>query len=631
MKRSGFRGLIILTLILSWVIPAAAQSVGTATLTQPDYDHFPLITTYLDIYDQDGAFLSGLSRKDISISENGQQRPLQEVEERSPGVQFVLAVNMGPSFAIQDINGQSRWGYLSRHIQGWLADNEGPDADDLSIISNDGLESTHTDREVILDEIENYQPRGKETTPNLNVLTRAIDIALDAPREPGIKPVVLYLTPPPADQDIAVLQEITSRASNRDVRIFPWLISAPEFFNSAGADALNTMAQETGGSAFTFSGPETLPGIESLLQPLRGTYRIQYSSLIKSSGPHQLQVSVDTPQGMITASRDLNLDITPPNPILVPPPRTVTRENPRPEEETTPVTAYQPQEIDIEAIIEFPDGHPRSLQKTILLVNGEPAVANTSPPYNLFVWNIKQYDSDQTLYLSIQAEDELGLSRTSMQTPVDIVVDTPEPTIGNIFQQNTMGFLSLGGILISALALFILVTKGVIQPPSLLPAASTGKEIVHNPNTLARLFRSIRQRKPSPDESGAAHVATEKNLAGTLEPYNEVAKRHHPRPFQVPMNTIRVGSSPEQATIMLEHSTVAPLHAVLTANSAHNCLLSDQGSDAGTWVNFQQIPREYQVPIQHGDIIHFGKLGYVFISAHPDARKEVIVTEENQS
>ncbi len=629
MKRSGFRGIIILTLILSWVIPIAAQSGGQAYLAQPDYDQFPLITTHLDVYDQDDTFITGLSRKDISISENGEQRPLKAVEERSPGVQFVLAINMGPPFAIQDISGQSRWGYLSQHIKGWLADSAQPGSDDLSVISNDGLESTHTEKDTILEAIENYQPRGKETTTNLNVLTRAVDIALDTTQEHGMKPVVLFLTPPPTDQDIAVLQNITSRASGADVRIFTWLISAPEFFTSSGAEALTTMAQETGGSAITFSGPENLPDIKHLLQRLRGTYRIQYSSNIKSSGPHQLQVSVETPQGTITAARDLKIDITPPNPILVPPPRTVKRENPRPEEETTSVTEYQPEELVVEAIIEFPDGHPRSMQKTVLLVNGEPAVINTSPPYDQFKWDLRQYGSDQTVYLSIQAEDQLGLSQTSLQTPVEISVDKPEPTIGNIFQQNTLGFLSLAGILISALVLFILVTRGVIQPASILPAASTAKEINHNRNKLNNPFRLIRTGKRTTRKTQAENATTGNDPAGTLEPYNEEAKRHHPRPFQVSMNTIHVGSNPEQVTILLDHSTVAPQHAVISANSAHECLLSDQGSAAGTWVNFQQLPREVEVPIQHGDIIHFGRLGYVFISAHPDARKEVVVTEEN--
>jgi len=628
MKRSIFRGLIILTLILSWVIPTAAQSGGMAQLAQPVYDQFPLITTYLDVYDQDGAFVSGLSQNDISIRENGEKRPLNAVEEKSPGAQFVLAINMGPSFAIQDISGQSRWGYLSQHLQGWLSNNQAPDPDDLSILSNDGLESTHTDKDSILGVIENYQPQGKETTSNLNVLTRAVDIALDAPQVQGMKPVVLFLTPPPTDQEIAVLQNITSRASDGDVRIFTWLISAPDFFTSPGAEALSSMAQETGGSAFTFSGSETLPDIERLLQPLRGTYRIEYTSNIKSSGPHQLQVSVQTQQAEITAARDLKIDITPPNPILVPPPRTINRVNPRPEEETTPISEYQPEELIIQAIIEFPDGHPRALQKTVLLVDGEPAVTNTSPPFDQFKWDLRKYEDQQTYYLSIQAEDQLGLSHTSLQTPVDISVDKPEPTIGNIFQQNTTGFLSLGGILISALVLFILVTRGVIQPASILPAATTGKEIDQKSNKLNHPFQLIRRGNRPPDKRRALNAETGDTLAGTLEPYNDEAKRHHPRPFQITINTTHVGSNPEQVTILLDHSTVASQHAVLSANSARDCHLSDQGSAAGTWVNFQQIPRGYEVPIQHGDIIHFGKLGYVFISAHPDARKEVIVTEE---
>lgn len=628
MNEKIFWRVLSLCLILAWGFPAFAQSGGYAHLTQPNFERFPEITTYLDIYNQDNRFITGLTENDISLVENGQKRPITQFKELSPGIQMVIAINIAPPFAIQDITGKSRWDYVSEHITLWLQENAGNGRDDLSILSNDGLERTHTEKEDILKTLHNYQPQPRETTPNLNILARAIDLAMDPTPQTGMKPVVLYLTPPPTPEEIGAIQNITNRAKDENVRVYIWLISAPDYFNDEGADQLRSMSQQTRGQFFAFSGQEKLPPVEDLFLPLRGTYLLSYHSAIKSQGPHQLRVSINHEGKVLTASRELPLNILPPNPILVPPPREIERTNPDTNDGPTPLKDYRPSSLAIEGIIEFPDGHPRALQKTVLLVDGEPRGVNTSPPFDQFSWDLSQYARDQTHYLSIQAVDSLGLSQTSVQTPVKIKVTTPEPTINNILQQNTLGFISLAGILISALILFLLLSRGIIQPKSILtsPLSDPKTRRGQNQENHQRAKKTWELRKLFPKyEKGAEEKDTH---YGKLEPYNDEAKVQMPQGIPLDEKKIQLGRNSERVSVPLNHDSISGLHASLDILSETQFQLQDPGSKAGTWVNFQQIPHGYGVPVHHGDIIHFGKLGFQFISAHPDANKEIIVTEE---
>jgi hypothetical protein len=632
MKDKKYRFLFALCLILAWATPTSAQSGGYAEIAPPVYDQFPEVTTYLDIYRQDGTFLSGLSSREITLIENGSQRPLKTFQTLTPGIQLVIAVNIAPPFAIQDITGTSRWDYLSNHFMHWLAESPDVEKDDLSIISNDGLETTHTNaKDDIVETLEGYQPQPRETSSNLNVLTQAIDIASDPLSDRGMKRVVLFLTPPPTPEEIAALQSITSRAMENNVRIFSILVSSPDFFTSVGPEQLQKMAQTTEAKFFTFSGSEELPDLQTLFNSLRGTYLVSYESGIRSVGPHQLEITIDTDEGKITTTRELVFSVQPPNPILVTPPSEIERHNPDPDQETTPIEDYTPSFQPLEVIIEFPDGHPRPLQKTSLEVDGEIVQVRTEPPFDRFMWDLSQYERTQNHYLRIRAEDSLGLSKTSVQTPVKIIVNTPEPSMGNIFKQHPLGFLSLAGILVAAFTLLFLISKGVIHPKSLLPAIprerQKGSSLTHqNGNKkgiTSPLHRYLRPKKRG--EKGSP------NALAMLDSYNEEAKKLFSQKLPLSEKEITFGKNPREVTTWIDHPSVSGLHARLNVKSDTEFHLSDEDSQSGTWVNFQEIPEGYQVPIHHGDIIHFGKIGFRFELTKTATESEIRITEETPS
>ena len=620
----------MLCVIFAWAVPASAQSGGYAEIAQPNYDQFPEVTTYLEVYNQDGTFKDGLTKDEITLSENGSQRPLTEFIESSSGIQWVIAINMAPPFAVNDFLGNTRWEYLSQHLMQELSEIPSPEKDDLSIITNDGLEKIHLgNKEDMLKALEEYQPLPTETSSNLNVLAQAIDVASDPVASKGMKRAILLLTPPPTNEEIAALQSLTSRAEEREIRIFAWLISYPVSFTSPAADQLRNMGQETQGGFFAFSGAEELPDIQDLFNSFRGVYLVTYNSGIRSPGPHQLEISVNVGENTISAARELNYSIRPPNPILVTPPLQIERNNPDPDEFNTPIQEYKPTSQQLKVIIEFPDGHPRPLEKTSLEVDGEIVQSNTTPPFDRFSWDLSEYEGTQVHYLRVLVEDHLGLSQTTVKTPVKIIVNKPQLTLKNIIKQYPVGLASIGGVLIAAFTLLILISQGVIYPKSLLPAISSNKKNreFHRRHKGHQQERSS-SSQPSLPQKKAVQKGNPKAYA-VLHSYNQEAKTIYTQGLPISSKEENFGRNPHKTTILVDHPSVSGLHARLSVISNTEFHLSDEGSQAGTWVNFQEIPEKHPVSIQDGDIIHFGKIGFQFRSTKPGPEKEITITEEN--
>jgi hypothetical protein len=87
-------------------------------------------------------------------------------------------------------------------------------------------------------------------------------------------------------------------------------------------------------------------------------------------------------------------------------------------------------------------------------------------------------------------------------------------------------------------------------------------------------------------------------------------------PIALVEQEIIFGTDPAQCTQILDDPSVSLVHARLRQTEDGGFLLLDNGSVAGTWVNFEPIPREgYR--LAHGDMVNFGQLIYRFILRVP--------------
>ena len=87
------------------------------------------------------------------------------------------------------------------------------------------------------------------------------------------------------------------------------------------------------------------------------------------------------------------------------------------------------------------------------------------------------------------------------------------------------------------------------------------------------------------------------------------------------------GNDPVQAEIILDDPSISPLHARVQRTETNEFILMDNGSTAGTWLNYELVPRE-GIVLSHGDVVHFGQLMYRFTLKKPLADTEPKITFE---
>jgi hypothetical protein len=88
-----------------------------------------------------------------------------------------------------------------------------------------------------------------------------------------------------------------------------------------------------------------------------------------------------------------------------------------------------------------------------------------------------------------------------------------------------------------------------------------------------------------------------------------------------------LGTDPVQAIQVLDHPSIAAFHARIKRTDGGDFLLVDNDTVAGTWVNYEPIPKDGYI-MKHGDVVHFGQLMYRFALKKPPAVSEPTIIAE---
>ncbi len=167
---------------------------------------------------------------------------------------------------------------------------------------------------------------------------------------------------------------------------------------------------------------------------------------------------VETPQGTIPAlDKVFSVDVQPPNPIFVAPPLQITRQ--APEDDPYNAEVLSPSEQTIQIIVEFPDGHKRDLARTTLYMDGQVVDENTKEPFDQFTWDLTPYNESGQHEIIVEAEDELGLKKSSIGIPVTFTIIYP-PSGVQVFVAQYSSYLVMGAIVFAGLGIaYHLVAK----------------------------------------------------------------------------------------------------------------------------------------------------------------------------
>ncbi len=636
----------IVILILAWAVPASAQSDGAPenatkqaiTLFSPQISSFPSISMYLDVRTPQGDFLHDLKPEQVSILEDGVQLHAGELVELNNGAQFVVAINPAPSFAIRDAMGRIRSQPLYEALKSW-ADRHTNTSDDISLLITNGPAITHVASSADWQAgLQSYQGDQRNAVPSMEALVRALDTAADPEPRPGMGRAVLFITPFPEGSTAAGLSSLKARAIQEGVRVFVWMVAAPDQFDLPATAQLSSLAADTGGQFFAFSGTEALPDPEAYISPLRYTYKLDYQSQIRTPGSHTIAIAIQAGEGeagkLTSAERSFPLDVKPPNPMLVSPPAQIVR-TVSDAEPGKPLT-LSPIKETLSALVEFPDGYTRSLAATFLIVDGITVAVNTNAPYDNFNWDLGMYVANGEHRVKVVAEDSLGLTGSSVETPVKIIIQRPATNILLTVYRNGPLFAGMVIVFAGAVLLLVLILGGRIRPQ-----AFGQKEAA---TASLRITRKNNPNDPVTQPVEAAQAQAERRLSAWMSRFHRPHRLPVPKAYayftpisegdgQAPLAPIplqaeetSIGRDASKASITLEDPSVEPLHASLK-REGETYRLADAGSVAGTWVNYTPVSKE-GVLLEHGDLIHIGRVSFRYSLGEPARLPKPVVTRE---
>jgi hypothetical protein len=645
----GFIWLIILSL-LPWSAVKAVEE-NRIYLFAPNLKEFPVIQFHTQVFDANGSFIQDLQTTDFSIVEDGITFPPISVEENHPGAQLAIVLNPGDSFTIRNAQGINRYQIILDELKRWSKDRQGSTIDDISLLYPGDSPLRHTEDPQQLSQVLEKVPfsndplSGKEFTPNLDSIFQAVELVVDEPERLGMGKGVLLITAPIAEENRQSIENLAARAQEVGVRLMVWMVGAAEGPNVREAEILQNLALSTGGNFFVFTGEEAFPDIEGMIEPLRQVYEIRYLSQIRSSGIHQLVVQAQTTDGLLVSNAiNFEINLLPPVPMFILPPVEIQRlppdlETDRPEQ--IPVTAYQPTSQEMPILIDFPDGYQRGVTRTALFVDGVVEQENTVAPFDQFVWDLSQYTTDGNHVLRAEAEDNLGLTGSSIEITILVKVVRPKFSPERFITKNLVVLGVTVVLLIGAVVFLALVFSGRVKPfqpgrgrfkrhkpgqdspPEAEPDKKPSKRSERKKSAWLERFT----RQPRSNIVSTHAYLTPIKESGKDD--NQGRKAIHSPPIPITANEVIFGSDPGQATILLEDPAVEGRHARLVRLPDESYQLFDEGSIAGTWVNYIPVPPS-GLAIEHGDVIHVGRAVFRFTLRKPKkVRKPVVRPAQN--
>jgi hypothetical protein len=188
----------------------------------------------------------------------------------------------------------------------------------------------------------------------------------------------------------------------------------------------------------------------------------------------------------------------------------------------------------------------------------------------------------------------------------------------------------LAVLLTGAVLLLVLVVGGKVHPYSLVAARRRRR---HRSDPVTQPVQA-RIEPPSNRLSGwvnrfqwpQRHTAPKALAFLNFIPEGEDQSTAPPLPITT--DEVTLGSDPSQATLVMKDPSVEALHARLIRVEDGSFRLADQGSVAGTWVNYTPVSSE-GARLEHGDLVHIGRMGFRFTLRQPIQKRKPVVALEN--
>ena len=578
--------LLILTATLAGGV-RAQEGTATAFLHEADASAFPEVAVRLSVSDSTGRGIPGLGPEVIHLLEDDNPVTELSVTEMEVGVQVVFVLNATSVFKPRDAKGITRLDYVKQALLLW-GGREGamrPVLDDVTLLTPEGALVQHSSSALEFQQaLEAYTPEYAEEGSGFQLLQQALTFAADATPRPGMRRVIVFFSSwIPTVNDLPVT-DAASRATELHVPIYTFLAGPLGAESQPGAEHLPRLAELTGATYTFFTSPETILPVYELIASQRAHYVLSYRSALATSGRHELTATVEA-DGLsaATPATEFALTVEAPAVTFVTPPAELTRRSSNP---TLAAALLPPTSQELQVIIEFPDGHPRTITRGQLLVDGALEDEDLSGPFERYTWDLTGYESSGAHRLRVVVQDELGLEGVTIEHPVRVEVVVERSPIKRA-EPFLRPLAILAGIVLAGVLLAGAVAVSLRRPRP--------REVVRERQEPA----SLPAPPPSPPRKGKAY----------LEMTTEDGEPR--RVVELADDVVTLGRDPAQVQAAFEDRSVSRRHARIVENGNGVYHLYDENSTSGTWLNLEPVTLA-GAPLRHGDQINLGRVQLIF-------------------
>ena len=577
--------------------PAAARQVQSERtdlrITAVDSTAFPTVNVRVLATAAGSAPVGDLSR--LILRENGVPIPEATAAQLPVGVDVALVVDANADFFLFDDNsGLNRRDKLAAGVTRFAEQFMNPDGlDRVSIIVPDETNTstaflvTDANRPSdVVDAINAYTPSAPGATPLQDMMAAAIE-HLAGGEDGRFRAVLLYTDAAriPRQLDYPALVEAAQAAR---IPIYIAILgadaSAEEIANAA------RLYDPTNGLHVHMPAPEAADPIYSIFQAQGQQTELSYQSALRQNGEHQVSVSL----GNVRDAAGFELLLAAPEAAIESPASPVRRAGSAVD---TPLALLQPAVLPLTVRVNWPDDRPRRIAEVLFRVDGTAQPLAVLPTADAagnlpLPWDISQRDAG-TYRLEVEIVDELGFRATA--DPLEIVIEvarpspptpTPAPTRVPVPPLSER----LDGPLLPVLLILALAAAagGAVVVLRRRAAKAT-------PAAEAPVPRIVPAADPRPTDGHVAVLAWQAT-DGSLGDQIELAAAD-----------VTLGSDAEAVDIIIDAPGVSRLHARIRRTAAEEYWLYDEGSAAGTFLNYERLALAPKL-LQHNDVVQLGQV-----------------------
>lgn len=584
----------------------ALVSSGNAAIVvdNPTTESFPQIRFQMKTYDQSGRFITTIFPSAVEIIEDEKPIIANEVTLNEPGLQFTVALNPSVVF-LNTYLGYTNWDRIAYTIQTWAESIPPGKTDTFNFVSGEYYSQTHyTSPRSYGSLFEDYVPNFMTELPSLYSLSYALELAGETTDNTHSNRSILWITPALNYTLLQLLPPIIDQAETLGVQVNVWLVGTTYVAESESAPLIKELAERTGGNFSIFTGLEFLPDIEVYVQPLRYYYDIGYYSQVAQPGGHEFIVNLYYEELELHSSmQEFNIQLYPPNPILISPTTLIEQEWVVPVDAIEP--KLQPEYAHFNILVEFPDGIQRPITASKLYINGEMIQENTRAPFDHFEWYIGDMATSQTFIVQAEVIDTLGYTSQTIEMPLQITVG--EKPISFFSNTRLVTGIAIGAAALSLLFVMLFagrhrnklaeqreavrarldpLTQPIPEQHELMPRTTTTRMEAVKSNFYAEQF----------EESSPARLVYVSN--SVLPEKQKVIILNN--------EEVVIGSDERYVTHILDHPSISAKHARVFQNEKGDLIIADCGSLAGTWLNYSPVS-ERGSHLQDGDLVQLGQ------------------------